>query len=276
MQLNTIDPEVISSLVLNGDLKRLSPDQKVAYYRYRCEQAGLDPAAKPFDLLVLNGKEILYANATCTQQLTANRGLSIAITNRELIDGVYCVFARIASPDGRATENMGAVPIDMLKGEAKANAMLKATTKAIRRSVLAHCGLGLMDETEVVTIPGAQMASMPEPTTAGGSIAQLPPPPKAKPSPKAENFVDAVADGIEFIDAAGLAELEAAIAAHKIDLAAFVRYAVDAKHMIPTTDGKARMDRMTAKSWAKFKPIFADLTRLNGMLAYLKTNYSAA
>jgi hypothetical protein len=50
---------------------------------------------------------------------------------------------------------MGAVPVDNLKGEAKANAMLKATTKAIRRAVLAHCGLGMMDETEVETIPGA-------------------------------------------------------------------------------------------------------------------------
>ena len=153
--LQTLDPDIIANLVINGDLKRLTVPQKVAFYNYKCQQAGLDPAAKPFDLLVLNGKEILYANAGATQQLTANRNLSHAITSRELTDGIYCVFCRVTGPDGRSTENMGAVPMDKLVGEAKANAMLKATTKAIRRSVLAHCGLGMMDETETVTIPGA-------------------------------------------------------------------------------------------------------------------------
>lgn len=159
-ELRTLNPDVISSLVINGDLKRLTPQQKVEYYSYRCQQAGLDPAAKPFDLLTLNGKEILYANASATQQLTSIHKLSHAITSRELTDGIYCVFCRVTGSDGRSTENMGAVPIDNLKGEAKANAMLKATTKAIRRTVLAHMGLGLMDETEVDTIPGATKTPM--------------------------------------------------------------------------------------------------------------------
>jgi hypothetical protein len=154
--IQTLDPDVIGNLVINGDLKRLSAPQKIAFYTYKCQQAGLDPAAKPFDLLTLNGKEILYANAGCTQQLTANRKLSHQITNRELVDGIYCVFCKVTDAEGRSTENMGAVTVEGLKGENKANAMLKATTKAIRRSVLAHCGLGVMDEQEVETIPGAK------------------------------------------------------------------------------------------------------------------------
>lgn len=160
-ELRTLSQDIVASLVLKGDLKGLTPSQKVEYYNYRCAQAGLDPAAKPFDLLVLNGKEILYANASATQQLTANRGLSHEITGRDLTDGIYCVFCRVKDLDGRSTENMGATPVEGLKGEAKANAMLKATTKAIRRSVLAHCGLGLMDETEVETIHGAMKSQMP-------------------------------------------------------------------------------------------------------------------
>ena len=162
-ELQTITPDIISSLVINGDLSKLSPVQKVELYNFRCHQAGLDPSAKPFDLLTLNGKQVLYANAGATQQLTATRNLSHSITSRELTDGIYCVFCRVAGPDGRSTENMGAVPIEGLKGEAKANAMLKATTKAIRRAVLAHCGLGLMDETEteVETIPGAARIALP-------------------------------------------------------------------------------------------------------------------
>lgn len=153
--LTTLDPAVISSLVINGDLKGLTNEQRVAYYNYRCQQAGLDPAAKPFDLLTLNGKQILYANASATQQLCGTRGLSVQITAREKAEDVYIVCARVTDQTNRTTENTGAVSIGGLKGDALANAMMKATTKAIRRTVLAHCGLGMLDETETETISGA-------------------------------------------------------------------------------------------------------------------------
>lgn len=152
---NNIDPSIIESLVINGDLSRLNAAQKVALYNYRCQQVGLDPSAKPFDLLNLNGKQVLYANAGCTQQLCAIHKLRTTITAREKVEDIYTVCARVESPDGRSSENMGAVPLAGLKGEALANAFLKATTKAIRRTVLAHVGLGMLDETEVATIPGA-------------------------------------------------------------------------------------------------------------------------
>lgn len=190
-ELMTLDQGIVSSLVLNGDMGRLTPEQKVSYYNYRCQQAGLDPSAQPFNLLQLNGKLILYANAGASQQLTNNRDLSHQITDRELVDGIYCVFCRVTGKDGRSTENMGAVSVESLKGEAKANAMLKATTKAIRRSVLAHCGLGLMDETEVETIPGAAKLDLPyiegkvvvptEPTVGANPDDKLRPEPKPDP-----------------------------------------------------------------------------------------------
>lgn len=173
-ELRTLDTQTISKLVLNGDMKGLTDQQKVDYYAYRCQQAGLDPSAKPFDILTLNGKMILYANAGCTQQLTQIHKLSHQVTNRELMDDIYCVFVRVTGPDGRSTENMGAVPVGGLKGEAKANAFLKATTKAIRRAVLAHCGLGMLDETEVDTIPGATVQPI-------GTIT-CPPAPAASPA----------------------------------------------------------------------------------------------
>lgn len=153
---NTLDPKIIESLVLGGDVGKLTPAQKVQYVGYRCKQLGLDPAAQPFQLLRLQGKEVLYATAAATQQLCQSRGLSVAITKREVIEGIYCVEARVTDKEGRFTENMGTVPLDGLKGEVRSNAMLKCTTKAIRRTVLAHCGLGVMDETEVETIPTAQ------------------------------------------------------------------------------------------------------------------------
>ena len=156
----TLDPAIQSSIVLRGDLSGLNEDQKKQYYLYRCKQVGLDPAAKPFDLLTLNGKQILYANASATQQLCALHKLSTQITHRERVDGIYLVSVRVTGSDGRVSENQGAVDVGNLVGERLANAILKATTKAIRRSVLAHCGLGMLDETEVETISEARTTPM--------------------------------------------------------------------------------------------------------------------
>lgn len=153
---NGLDPKIIESLVLGGDVGKLTSEQKLAYVAYRCKQVGLDPAAQPFQLLRLQGKEVLYATAGATQQLCQTRGLSVQITKREKIEDIYCVEARVTDKEGRYSENMGSAPLTGLKGEALSNALLKATTKAIRRTVLAHCGLGVLDELEADTIPGAQ------------------------------------------------------------------------------------------------------------------------
>ena len=153
----TIDPKIIESIVTRGDLSGLREEQLVGYYNYRCQQVGLDPSAKPFDLLVLSGKKVLYANAGATQQLANLHGLSTQITNRERVEDVYLVSVRCTGKDGRSSENQGAVDIKGLSGEKLANALMKAATKAIRRTVLAHCGLGMLDETELETIPAQQM-----------------------------------------------------------------------------------------------------------------------
>ena len=164
-ELRTLDSKIIASLVLDGDMKGLTKPQQVEYYNFRCNQAGLDPSAKPFDLMVFQGKLVLYANKTCAEQLTAIHKLSHQITGREVVDGLYCVYARVSGPDGRFTENMGAANVEGLKGEARVNAMLKGTTKAIRRTVLAFCGLGELDETEVESLraQGAVVGTIDDP-----------------------------------------------------------------------------------------------------------------
>jgi hypothetical protein len=161
-----LDQSIIDSIVLRGDLSGLKEEQLTGYYNYRCQQVGLDPSAKPFDLLVLSGKKVLYANAGATQQLSNLHGLSTAITNRERVENVYLVSVRCTGKDGRSSENQGAVDISGLSGEKLANALMKATTKAIRRTVLAHCGLGMLDETELDTIPNNQYQKVDMPVAA--------------------------------------------------------------------------------------------------------------
>jgi hypothetical protein len=150
-----IDPALIERVLIHGDLRQLTPQQKVSYYNAVCDSVGLNPLTQPFQYIVLNGKEVLYARREATEQLRQLHSVSVQIMAREVMEDCYIVTARATLPSGRTDENIGAVPIATLKGEARANAMMKAETKAKRRVTLAICGLGMLDETEVASIPGA-------------------------------------------------------------------------------------------------------------------------
>lgn len=149
-----LDPTVIQQVLLGGDLSRLSPEHRVNFYNRICESLGLNPLTQPFAYLRLNGKEVLYAKKDATEQLRFIHSISIdpKAFNREVIEGVYVVTAPASMPNGRTDVSTGAVPIANLKGEALANAMMKAETKAKRRVTLSICGLGMLDETEIESI----------------------------------------------------------------------------------------------------------------------------
>lgn len=189
----TVDASTVERVLLHGDLQKLTSAQKISYYRAVCDSGGLNPLTQPFQYLVLNGKEILYARREATEQLRRLHEVSIAITARELLEGeVYVVTARATLPSGRSDENIGACNVAGLKGEARANQMMKAETKAKRRVTLAICGLGMLDETEVETIPEARPQM--------GGYATLPAPPPEETASLSELPVGAVL--IDRIDSA--------------------------------------------------------------------------
>jgi len=148
-------PEDMEKLLITGDLAKLSPEQRVLYYNSVCESLGLNPLTKPFAYITLNGKLTLYALKDATEQLRKINKVSLTITSREKIGDVYIVTARAKLPDGREDESTGAVCIANLKGEQVANAYMKAETKSKRRVTLSICGLGMLDDTEIESIPGA-------------------------------------------------------------------------------------------------------------------------
>ena len=158
-ELQQKEAAVTASIIIDGDLSRLHPSDKVLYYRGYCERLGLDPFTKPFDLLRLNGREVLYLTRSGAQQLNKMHGVSHQIISRELMQepGIFQVIARATLPDGRFTESMSAVSIANLKGEAYCNALMKAETKAKRRSTLDLLGLGILSEEEAVTLPGERV-----------------------------------------------------------------------------------------------------------------------
>jgi hypothetical protein len=153
---------VISDQVLvQGDLSSLDDNQRAAYYLRVCESLGLNPHTQPFEYLKLNGQIKLYATKACSDQLRKINGVSLEIISKELVDEVYTVTARAEDAAGRRDESCGVVSLKGMQGEPRANAIMKAETKAKRRVTLSICGLGWLDETEVESI----QASCKQPAT---------------------------------------------------------------------------------------------------------------
>ena len=154
-----IDPSMGSAMeavLIEGDLSKLTPEQRVTYYKKTCESLGLNYLTKPFAYIRLNGKLTFYALKDCTEQLRKRDGVSIVNLTTQSLDGVFVVTAYAQSATGKTDVATGAVPTAALKGEALANALMKAETKAKRRVTLSICGLGMTDEEEISSIPKAE------------------------------------------------------------------------------------------------------------------------
>ena len=140
--------EMIENVIAKGDLSKLTADERTQYYVQLCRSMGLNPHTQPFAFLTLNGKLTLYAKRDAADQLRKINGISIEIVERSIDDGLFTVHVRAKDANGRTDEDFGVVPMpDTLKGENRANQILKGITKAKRRVTLSISGLGFLDET---------------------------------------------------------------------------------------------------------------------------------
>lgn len=198
---------IVEQVVIAGDLGKLAPAQRVAYYQRTCESLGLNPLTQPFQYITLNGKLTLYCTRAATDQLRALRKVSLTITARETVGDLYVVTARATTPDGRTDESIGAVSIAGLRGDALANAYMKAETKAKRRVTLAVVGLGWLDESEMGSIPGAQTIAI-EDVHAEQRAPEPPAPVRAAPQPPTD------APDLDDVDGQGEDDLDRTLREH--------------------------------------------------------------
>lgn len=195
----TASGDIMEAVIAKGDLGKLTPDERLRYYSEVCRSLGLNALTQPFSYIMLNGKLTLYATRACADQLRKINGVSLEIVSRDVSDDILTVHVRAKLPDGRTDEDLGSVAFpSTLKGENRANAELKAVTKAKRRATLSVCGLGWLDETEIADIPAS--AKRPAPAAANvmlpahdettGEVVEDEPGSQEKPeAPTAEEYV---------------------------------------------------------------------------------------
>jgi len=158
--------EIIEAVVAKGDLALLTPEERTRYYVQVCRSVGLNPFTKPFEYIRLSGRLVLYAKREAADQLRQIHGISLEIVSQQVDSGMLVVHVRAKDKTGRTDEDLGAVSIAGLQGEAKANATLKAITKAKRRVTLSIAGLGFLDETEIEDVPAREK----EPVALGADL----------------------------------------------------------------------------------------------------------
>lgn len=180
-QMTTLEDQaaIMESVMLGGDLSKLTPSQRVSYYRSVCESIGVNYLTKPFDYIWLNKKDgdkwikvlTLYAKKDCTDQLRKINSVSIIDVNIVETEKQFIVKVKGQDKEGRQDVEIGVVNKGDMRGDS-ANEKMKAVTKAKRRLTLSLCGLGWLDETEVQTIPDA-IPSTVDPST-GEIIGSVP------------------------------------------------------------------------------------------------------
>ena len=153
----TLLDEILADVVAAGkDTTALSRDHRAAMLTGLARRLGLNPLSNAVMFLKTNGRETLYVTKQGTDQIAAREKLC-----RETIKGpevieiekrrvVFCQV-RATHPDGRSEVSTATLLLTD-----PVNDLMKCETKAKRRATLSVCGLGLLAEDEIETIPGAR------------------------------------------------------------------------------------------------------------------------
>jgi len=179
--------------ILKKDISSLTIAERSEYLYQLALSKGLDPLTRPFDVLPgQNGKLVVYANSGCADQLREQNNITIELVSEgplvigdKIREDVWVVHKRAMMVVGlltRTHEDVGAVDISSARGEALANAIMRAHTKAERRVTLGIKGLGIPDISELETIPGLGQQPLNSPRVLAPSPSVQPDAPEPKKS----------------------------------------------------------------------------------------------
>lgn len=111
-----LDVELVANLVLNGDISKMTPDEKTKYYINLCRSLSLNPYTQPFAILRLSGKEVMYAQKGATDQLRSIHGVSVETITQNIVNDICVTTVTVKDKTGRVDGATGAVSIAGLRG----------------------------------------------------------------------------------------------------------------------------------------------------------------
>jgi hypothetical protein len=199
----------LESVLIGGDLAVLSPEQRYNFYLDVCKSLMLNPLTQPFGYIQLDGKMTLYAKKDCAEQLRKIHGVGVTSLMRSFDKEEKTVTVDVTMKDKYGKTDMASGVLYLvgqkwevvngknkkvdydLKGQERANAIMKCETKAKRRGTLSICGLSMPDESEIIDIKDAVVLSEVEVAQATGIKVV-----SKDPAPKTESKDEAPMDKI--------------------------------------------------------------------------------
>ncbi len=158
---NEKNMQAVESALVRNDISKLSTQERITYINRLCESVGLNPLTKPFAIITLQGKETIYAQKDCAEQLRKIHGVSTQIISKGIVGDYYEVHVKARDKTGKEDEDFASIPLNGAKGNDFSNLTMKCVTKAKRRVTLSICGLGILDESELETISDIKPAHNP-------------------------------------------------------------------------------------------------------------------
>lgn len=139
----------VGKLVLQGDLSSLSESDRVTFYHAYCESMGLNPVTQPLAYIkVRGGATKLYPKKEAAEQLRMMHGVNFPQGPNLSFQDDMVIVTQVATCGDRQDADVGIVCLAKLQGEDRANAIMKAITKAKRRVTLSILGLGFFNQYE--------------------------------------------------------------------------------------------------------------------------------
>lgn len=191
---------LLSAVAAGKDTRQLTGAQRRALLASLHHQLGLNPLSGAVMFLLTNGRETLYVKKEGTDQIARREKLTRETLKGpcvETMEGVKVVICQVCvkHPDGRAETCTATLPFS---AGGLVNDLMKVETKAKRRATLSLCGLGMLAEDEIETIPGARTVPadvLDERDPERDAIqAEAAPPPAPLTSPALDEFYSRVAE----------------------------------------------------------------------------------
>ena len=172
-----------SKLVIQHDLSKLSPEQVTQYLRDVSEFIGLDPDLNGLDTIWMEnengpGKSLaVYARRGTAEILRSINNIEVSSLTSQ-ITSESAIFTAVGR-NGQARQEIaiGSKSLRGLSGKAYDNAVMTASTRALRRLTMQFTKLGILDESEIESIQGSTVNPAAGATLQGSPMV-IPPMPK--------------------------------------------------------------------------------------------------
>ena len=175
----------MSKLVIRHDLHLMTKEELNQYLRDVSEYVGIDPDLNAFDAIWMpnesgNGQAlVVYARRGTAEILRNKLSIDVDSLTHEVIDGSIVFTAKghnIQPETGRPWRTevaIGSKYIKGLEGKVKDDAIMTASTRALRRLTMQFTTLGILDESEVASVKAEPAPANP---AAAATLAPVPMP----------------------------------------------------------------------------------------------------